>query len=209
MSDEEADGGPDRGDDAEDDGGESSQGDQAQAVGDDAEALLSDASLDEDACDSEDEHEGLSEEDAPEAGEDTDSQPGIGEDESGDEHEVDAEGDGGARGVPLASTALRESLAGHNSEEIVEEDQVPRPESRAAKRHKKRKEQSEDPDSLQSLKRQLTEARRQASGAAPPEHRSSVNNADSAAAASPQVQCFPLQPLILFDSKTHSFQNAL
>ena len=187
MSDEESGGQSDGAEDAEDDGGESREGDQAHAVGDEAETLQSDASEDEHASASEDEHKSLSEEDASEAGQDTDSRLSLGEEDIGEEHEVGAEE---GSGVPLASIALMGSLASQNNEEGVEEDQAQRPESRAAKRHKKRKEQCEDPDSLQSLKRQLTEAKRQVSGAAPREHASTVHNADSAAAP-PQVGCFP------------------
>lgn len=187
MSDEDGDEEPDGADNAE----EVSQDDEAEAEGDAPEALPSSASLDGHASESEDEYEAsesLAEEEALEAEEDSDSQPGTEEDDSTDAHEVDGGEDVGARGAPLDSTALRESLASRaNEEDAGDEQELRRPESRATKRHKKRKEQSEDPDSLQSLKRQLTEAKRQASEAAPPEHASPVNNADSAAAAIPQV----------------------
>ena len=158
-------------------------------------ALLSDASLNKLASGSESEQaasEGLAEEDASEAEEDSRGQLGTEEEDSPVEHEVDEQEDVAARGAHLESTALRERLASQKDEEIAgnvarDEQELRRPESRATKRHKKRKEQSGDPDSLQSLKRQLTEAKRQASEAAPAEHAYAVNNADSAAAASPQV----------------------
>ncbi len=176
MSDEDADEVSEEADDVE----EVSQDDEAEAL--------------EHAFESEDEQEasqGLAEEDAEEAGEDTDSQPGADEDDSADDSEVEVEEDGIGKEPAWDSTALRESLVSRSEEETLKPEQEQRPESRASKRHKKRKVQSEDPDSLQSLKRQLTEAKRQASATAQPAHDATVTNADSAAAASPQVCCSP------------------
>ena len=183
-----------------DDAEEVSQDDEAELDDSEAEALPPDALLDERASDSEDEQEaseGLAHEDALEAGEDADSQPEAEEDDSADEQEVGEEEDGAGKEPVLDSTALSASLASRSKEETAEPEQEQRPESRADKRHKKRKVQSEDPDSLQSLKRQLTEAKRQASAAAAPEHDDTVTNADSAAAASPQVCCHPYNMCVL------------
>ncbi len=200
VSDEDVDEISEKADDAE----EVSQEDEDEVEGGEVEDSPSAASLDQHASENEDEQEaseGLADEDAAEAGRDTDSQPGTEQDDSADEQEAEEEEDGVATEPVLDSKVHGETLASR-SEEQTEPEHEQRPESRAAKRHKKRKVQSEDPDSLQSLKRQLTEAKRQASTAAQPEHQDTVTNADSAAAAPPQVCCSPYHLSVFMHSRT-------
>ena len=118
-----------------------------------------------------------------EAYEDIASLPDLGDEDA----EGDADEDDGVEEVPLDNTALRERLVNVEAADRAEADEEQRPESRAAKRHKKRKHQSEDPNSLQSLKRQLTEAKRSAAAGSSSGPTADVNNADSAGAANPQV----------------------
>ena len=89
----------------------------------------------------------------------------------------------------MDNTALRDTLVNGEAADRAEAeaDEEQRPESRAAKRHRKRKHQSEDPNSLQSLKRQLTEAKRRSAAGSSSGPAADINNADSAGAANPQV----------------------
>lgn len=115
-----------------------------------------------------------------EAEEDADRLPHIRAEPSED----GADGDGGAEEVALDDTALRDGLISGGdagAAGAARPDQEERPESRAARRHKKRMQQSSDPDSLHSLKRQLTKAKAKSAQGA------DINNGDSAAAAPPQV----------------------
>lgn len=109
--------------------------------------------------------------------------PDLGDEEA----EGDADEDDGFEEILLDNTALRDRLVNGEAADRAEADEEQRPESRAVKRHRKRKHQSEDPNSLQSLKRQLTEAKRSAAAGSSSGPTADVNNADSAGAANPQV----------------------
>ena len=110
------------------------------------------------------------------------------------EEELDTDRDA-AEESHLDDAAVRKRLVVSNDQEGTHGDEaVHLPESRAAARKsRKRKRLGEDPDSMQSLKRQLAEAKQSSVGAA------DTNNGDSAPATSaPQVcgrQDMPLPSL--------------
>lgn len=166
LSDEEEDLGEEA---QEGDAGSEDEGSEADEEAADAEALSG-----EDELEASEEDDDGEEEDASEAE----------EEETGSLQEEDADEDVPEE-IPLDDAAVRESLVDGSQADIAGEEQQDRPRSRADARHsRKRKQQSEDPDSLQSLKRQLTEAKRNSTNSA---IGTDVNNGDSAAAAPPQV----------------------
>ena len=153
--------------------------------------------VDEDAAHTQDSDASVQSEDEQQAGEGLNDKDGacteLGSESGGEAHsspeseELEEEPDharDAAEESCLDDAAARKRLAINNDQEDTQgEEAVHLPESRAAARKsRKRRRLGEDPDSMQSLKRQLAEAQQSSAGAA------DTNNGDSAQAASaPQV----------------------